>query len=451
MSPPSLNIADELTLEGTPSGTPVGSRADDDRAASNGAGDRVFAAMLSRWKSLVGRETTPHKSAASVGEYTTTFRMPKVIILDEPQHAHLVAELLHEAGMSDSRICSDGESAFGFVQRERPDVLLLDLSLWGEQLTMLQRLHDDCRLSHVPTIVLTKTGDRHVKRAALELGAGDFLTKPVDAMDLIPRVRNAWAVKSHQDRLEQQASDLDRMVRERTAELALSRLELIHCLGRAAEYRDNETGRHVVRVGRYCGVIARKMGLDPAMIELIELAAPLHDVGKIGIPDAILRKPGSLAVDEFRIMQSHCDLGLRIFRDASENSTLELLEHPQIGLEFISQYVSPVLRMASSIAANHHEHWDGSGYPRGLKGVDIPLEGRITAVADVFDALSTKRAYKPAYPLEKCFQILREGRGSHFDPATLDAFFAGLDEILDIFREFADVDDDEIVDVSKMH
>ncbi len=157
----------------------------------------------------------------------------------------------------------------------------------------------------------------------------------------------------------------------------------------------------------------------------MELAAPLHDVGKIGIPDAILRKPGSLAIDEFRIMQQHCDLGSRIFNDAVDGSNADLVgTHPRVGAELhLPNTFRPCCGWRRALPITHHERWDGTGYPRGLKGNEIPLEGRITAVADVFDALSTHRVYKPAYPLDRCFEILRDGRGTHFDPDVLDAFF----------------------------
>jgi putative two-component system response regulator len=413
----------------------------------------TLAAAIDRWQSLVARTARVESAPLEAGaRLTPPVASPKIVVVDdEPHNAHEIARQLAPVGMTEFAWTSNSTTALDFLHDERPDVLLLDLQMPGcDGIKLLQQIRNDADLAHVPTLVLTEVKNRELERCALELGALDFLRKPVDALELVPRVRNAWSVKSYQDQLEHQARELDRAVRERTAELALSRLELIHCLGRAAEYRDNETGRHVVRVGRYAGIIARQLKLEPRMIELLELAAPLHDVGKIGIPDAILRKPGSLAVDEFRIMQSHCDLGLRIFHDASEGSLNDLVEHPQLGGSFISEYVSPVLRMASSIAVTHHERWDGTGYPKGLKGNDIPIEGRVTAVADVFDALSTKRAYKPAFPLEKCLDILREGRGSHFDPMVLDAFFARLDEVLDVFREFGDADQDEI-DVTQLH
>ena len=411
-------------------------------------------AMIDRWQSLIARVEN-ERTIAETQAVAPAARSdsPKIVVIDdEPQNAREIAQHLTSVGITQFAWTSEPTSALEFIQAERPDVLLLDLQMPGQDgISLLQQIRADERLSHVPTIVLTSRKDRQLEHKALELGALDFLRKPVDPIELIPRVRNAWSVKSYQDRLERQANDLDRLVRERTAELALSRLELIHCLGRAAEYRDNETGRHVVRVGRYVGVLARELNLDPRVVELMELAAPLHDVGKIGIPDAILRKPGSLAVDEFRIMQSHCDLGLRIFNDASEGSLNDLVEHPQLGGSFISEYVSPVLRMASSIAVTHHERWDGAGYPKGLKGTEIPIEGRITAVADVFDALSTARAYKPAFPLDKCLGILRDSRGSHFDPDIVDAFFARLDDMIAIFREYGDADEHNAVDWNRLH
>lgn len=411
-----------------------------------------LSAAIDRWQSLVARTASADSTLLAAGMPPPRIASPKIVVVDdEPHNAHEIARLLAPVGMTEFAWTSNPKTALDFLHDERPDVLLLDLQMPDcDGIELLQQIRADADLAHVPTLALTEDKNRELERRALELGALDFLRKPVDALELVPRVRNAWSVKSYQDQLEHQTRELDRAVRERTAELALSRLELIHCLGRAAEYRDNETGRHVVRVGRYAGIIARQLKLEPRMIELLELAAPLHDVGKIGIPDSILRKPGSLAVDEFRIMQSHCDLGLRIFHDASEGSLNDLVEHPQLGGTFISEYVSPVLRMASSIAVTHHERWDGAGYPKGLKGTDIPIEGRVTAVADVFDALSTKRAYKPAFPLEKCLDILRDGRGSHFDPEVLDAFFARLDEVLDVFREFGDADNDE-VDPSQLH
>ena len=228
---------------------------------------------------------------------------------------------------------------------------------------------------------------------------------------------NALLVKGHQDELEAR-------VRVRTAELEKVRQELIFCLARASEYRDNETGNHVVRVGCFAQIIGRELGLDQEHVEMLRQAATLHDLGKIGVPDAILLKPGKLTPAEFELMKKHAGFGKKICQPMSNDEMGAFTSHTTVGANIISGCTSPVLAMAATIALTHHERWDGTGYPLGLAGEDIPLDGRITAVADVFDALSSKRPYKPAFPLAKCFGILEDNRGTHFDPAVLDAFLA---------------------------
>ena len=205
-------------------------------------------------------------------------------------------------------------------------------------------------------------------------------------------------IKSYQD-------DLEQKVRDRTLALEKSRQDVIHCLARAAEYRDNETGRHAIRVAGYAGIIARQLGMDDETVQRLEQAAKLHDVGKIAIPDSILLKPGKLTEEEFEIMQQRCSHGKKIFEQISTVEQSTLLSHTTVGASMISGCDAPVLDMASTIALTHHERWDGTGYPLGLAGEDIPIEGRITSVADVFDALSTKRPYKPAFPREKCLKF----------------------------------------------
>jgi putative two-component system response regulator len=211
---------------------------------------------------------------------------------------------------------------------------------------------------------------------------------------------------------------------------------VILCLARAAEYRDDDTGHHVVRVGLYAGIIARRLGLDRAAVELIEQAAQLHDVGKIGITDEILKKPGKLDPAEFECMKRHCEFGRNIIEPFADSEWKALRTHTSIGAKIMEPGTSPILVMATKIALTHHEKWDGSGYPEGLAGEAIPIEGRITAVADVFDALSHKRPYKPAFPLDKCLGVMEDGRGKHFDPIVLDAFFAGLDEVEGVRRHY---------------
>jgi putative two-component system response regulator len=286
-------------------------------------------------------------------------------------------------------------------------------------------------------IVLTASTSRETKQRALQLGTNDYLHKPIDYEDLTLRVRNVLLMKAFQDRLRRHAERLEEIVQRRTAELAASREEIIRCLARAGEFRDNETGNHVVRVGKYTGVIARELGFSPERVEILEQAAQLHDLGKIAIPDSILLNPGKLSPDEFDFMKKHCLFGRDIIQPLSVEARDRLQRHSMLGAQLLSVRGTPVLATAALIALTHHEKWDGSGYPLGLAGEDIPLEGRMTAVADVFDALSTKRPYKPAFPRQKCFDILEAERGKHFDPRVLDAFFRRQDEVVQIQIDYA--------------
>lgn len=363
------------------------------------------------------------------------------IVDDELINVKVARKYLCDAGFTDCHTITDPERAVSWLREVVPDLVLLDIVMPGVSgLEILKSLRADPQMALVPVLILTAIEDHSVKASALQLGASDFLHKPVDPNDLIPRVRNSLAVRAKQKQLEDYAHELEARVLERTAELAASRLEIVYCLARAAEYRDNDTGKHVVRVGRYAGLIAQKLGVDRGTLELIELAAPLHDVGKIGIPDAILRKPGKLSTEEFRYMQQHCDFGQKIFDEITPEQIEQFARHTVFGAEFIGQSRSPILQMAAVIAATHHERWDGTGYPNRLRGEQIPLAGRIVAVADVFDALSSQRPYKPALPLEQCFGIIEEGRDGHFDPAVLDAFNACRADVLNVYFAHRDTD-----------
>ncbi|MGA2255268.1 MAG: HD domain-containing phosphohydrolase [Thermoguttaceae bacterium] len=367
-------------------------------------------------------------------------RTAKVMIVDdEPLNVKVVQKHLKLAGYQHFVTSTDPRPVMEMVSSELPDVILIDVMMpFVSGLQILGRLREDEQLAHIPAIVLTAADDEQTKMEALEVGAADFLSKPVNAAELIVRVRNALLVKAHHDHLKDYARELERQVRRRTEELALSRLELIHCLARTAEFRDNETGHHVVRVGRYAEIIARKLGLDEQSIELIGHAAPLHDMGKVGIPDSILLKPGKLTPDEFEIMQKHSIYGQRTFQPMSEDDWRTFKLHTFMGERIMDARSSPIITMAAKIALTHHEKWDGTGYPSGLRGEDIPLAGRITAVADVFDALSSARPYKPAFELERCFNIMKEGRGTHFDPKVLDAFLACREAVTQIHILLAD-------------
>lgn len=343
------------------------------------------------------------------------------------------------AGFGEVAAIPDPRDALALVCGQGLDVLLVDIANLGtDGLNLLRQIRAEPAFAEFPVIVLTATGDGQRRTEALELGATDFLSTPVDPIELTVRLRNALSLRRCRDRVSAQARELERHVRERTEELAASRLEVIHCLARAAEFRDNETGMHVVRVGHYAAIIAQQLGLHKAAAERIAHAAPLHDLGKIGIPDAILLKPGKLDPDEFEVMKRHCEFGFWIVEETSLGRRRASLSEALRGPGRAGASRSPLLRTAGIIALTHHEKWDGSGYPLGLAGDEIPLEGRITAVADVFDALSSKRPYKRAFPIETCLAMLQQGRGTHFDPQVLDAFLARENDARTIFHVFAD-------------
>lgn len=358
-----------------------------------------------------------------------------MIVDDEPVNVKVVQKYLRDAGYDSFLPLNDSRQAIDLIRNERPDVILLDINMpHVTGLNILEVIRGDLELCYLPVLFLTASNDEATKSRALEMGVTDFLNKPINANELIPRIRNAMMLKEHHDEMHAYSKRLEHEVKIRTAELSRSREELIRVLACAAEYRDQDTGNHVLRVGRYARILARQLGLGETKAELIEQAAILHDVGKIGIPDAILHKPGRLTDDEMELMKHHCDYGLKILRgepcnvNANMSPTGFSREAPQ----------SPILLSAAIIAQSHHEKWDGSGYPLGLVGDAIPIEGRITAVADVFDALCSKRVYKDAMPLDRCFEIIHEGRGQHFDPAVVDAFFACVEDIVRVSIDMAD-------------
>jgi putative two-component system response regulator len=363
-----------------------------------------------------------------------------LVIDDEPINVRLIEETLRHAGYRNVLAHTDSESAWERIDAERPDVVLCDVCMPVSGMEILRRVVADPVLVHIPMIMITASDDESLRAEALELGATDLLSKPLRLTELLPRVRNALLLKSHVAHLQNYSEELERQVRRRTAELLASRTELVHCLARIAEYRDNETGRHVIRVGQYSGLLARQLGLNEETVELIEHAAPLHDIGKIGIPDAILLKEGKLTPEEFEIMQRHVALGKGTFEPMTSQEIRTFRSHTLLGEVMVNIGSSPLLAMAAQIALTHHERWDGTGYPIGLAGEEIPISGRIVAVADVFDALSNKRPYKPAFPIEKCFAILDNGSGSHFDPQVVEAFKAVRDEILQVRMALADIE-----------
>ena len=356
-----------------------------------------------------------------------------MIVDDERVNIMIVRRYLEVAGYGDFVVTMDATTTLATIREQRPDVILLDIMMpQVSGLQILQAVRADPVLTHIPVLILTASSDEQTKIEALELGATDFLPKPVSPSDLVPRVRNALAVRNYQE-------DLERQVRLRTAELEDSRLQVVHSLARAAEFRDDDTGHHVMRVGRYAGIVARAMELPESRVEMLETASLLHDVGKIGIPDSVLLKPGRLDPEEFKVMRQHCEFGKLIIEPLpGQASQAQRLRAQLPPADFTTSCQPALLAMAAEIAMTHHERWDGGGYPRGLKAEQIPLEGRITAVADVFDALSSKRPYKPAFPIERCLDILREGRGTQFDATAVEALLRRIPQILDVQQNLGD-------------
>jgi putative two-component system response regulator len=357
------------------------------------------------------------------------------IVDDEPINIKVVRKHLQIAGYQNFITTTDSTTAMSLISSERPDVILLDVMMpMVSGLDILRTVRSDPKLKHLPVLILTASTDSETKMKALGAGATDFLPKPVDPSELVPRIRNALIVKAHHDQMSQYSEQLAEQVRMRTAELEVSHLQVIQCLARAAEYRDDTTGQHIIRVGRYVSVIAKQLGFSASEVDMLCLAAQLHDVGKIGLPDGILLKPGKLTDQEYAIVKSHCDIGFQIVQplDAEDFKTIRLHRDTP------SCNDSPLLVMAGRIAHTHHERFDGKGYPRRLAGESIPIEGRITSVADVFDALTTARPYKDAYTPEKALSMMEEGRGTQFDSAVLDALLQGMPDVLTIHREHAD-------------
>lgn len=390
-------------------------------------------------------EDAPASRGPARGVFTvrTVDKSAKIMIVDdEPLNVMTFRQHLKMEGYEKFVTTSDAREALHLLRSERPDVLLLDIRMPEVSGLDIMRVAGlDPVLQHIPVLILTAASDPATRKQALDLGASDFLQKPIDPNELLPRVRNAIVIKKHYDMASSETARLEQQVERRTRQLEATRQQLILCLARAAEHRDNDTGNHVIRVGRYTAIIARQMGYPENRLEMLEQAAQLHDVGKIGIPDSILFKPGKLGFDEYEMMKRHCALGRQIIEPISEKEWNILKTHTRIGESMLHVRSSSLLMLAARIAQTHHERWDGKGYPLGLMGEDIPLEGRIVAVADVFDALSSKRPYKEPFPRQKCFDILLEGRGTQFDPAVIDAFFDCSDEIVEIQLLLMDEED----------
>jgi putative two-component system response regulator len=366
---------------------------------------------------------------------------PRVAIIDDqPLNIRVVQTHLTRIGYQQFFTTTDATQAIPLIRQEHPDVVLLDIMMPEiSGLEILQQLRSEQEFEDLPVIILTAANDSETKFKALDLGATEFLGKPVDAAELQTRLRNVLTIKANQDRLKNYAWELELEVAVRTTELAEAYREMVYRLAKVGEYRDSDTGGHVARVSRYAEIVAARLGFDQELVGRIGQAAALHDIGKVGIRDAILLKPGRLTAEEFREMQRHCELGYAICGSGLTESDANFPLPEALGDVIPAAATSPVLQMAALIAKSHHEKWDGSGYPCGLAGEAIPLDARIVAVVDVFDALTSRRPYKPPYSLHEALEVMEQQRGKHFDPQVFDAFQAEWESIGQVYRELSEV------------
>ena len=342
----------------------------------------------------------------------------QVLIIDDAKlNIALLQQLVKKLPDCDSVVFQNAVGTIDWCREHEPDLVIVDYMMPvmdGIEFTRAFRSIAGCE--EVPVLMVTANYETAVRYEALVSGVSDFLNKPLDNTEFLSRAKNMLALRKSHKELTDRAVWLAEEVRKATAEIVSREQETIFCLSRAAEYRDPETGEHIHRMAHYSRHIAKHLGLSTERQELLLQTAPMHDIGKVGTPDMILLKPGRLTPAEFVIMK----------------------QHAVIGYEVLSSSNSPLLKVAAEIAYSHHEKFDGSGYPRGMSGEDIPLFGRIVAVADVFDALTSERPYKKVWTMESARDFLRQGMGVHFDPSCVMAFFSGWDEVMTIKERFAD-------------
>ena len=365
------------------------------------------------------------------------FKSRILIIEDQPEIRGLLGNYLQMEGY-DIKTAENGLDGLHMLEQWQADLVTVDLNM------PIMNGHDFIeraaeRWPGMPIVIVSGIDAVDQAVEALRLGAHDFITKPIESFSLVKNtidkaLESAELIRQNTD----YQQNLEKKVEKRTIELEEIKLQLLYSLGKTAEYRDNETGRHVIRVGKICALLGRAMGMSPALINKLEEAAPLHDIGKVGISDSILLKPGKLTAEEWDIMKTHCEIGCDILRHYSSDKYHDGVIFDEIidmahGNEELS-----LLETAMVIALCHHERWEGGGYPCNLSGVRIPLAARIVAVVDVYDALGSERPYKEPLPEEVCQKIIGEGSGTHFDPKIIEEFFANIDTIIAIKKEWMD-------------
>ncbi|MEO7985563.1 MAG: HD domain-containing phosphohydrolase [Gemmatimonadales bacterium] len=329
----------------------------------------------------------------------TGFSNARILVVDDDaQNVSTLSRVLRAAGYGNVASTTDPTEFLALYRQQNPDLVLLDLHMpKRDGLAVLEELRSAIGpQAYLPVLVVTGDTSRDARRKALSAGAKDFVTKPFEVDELLLRIRNLLETRRLHREIMTQNQLLERRVRERTTELEGAYLDTLERLAIAAEFRDDETGRHTERVGETAALLGNALGMDDDDVFLIRRAAPLHDVGKIGIPDAVLRNPAALTSDEWEIMRRHTTIGARI----------------------LSGGRSRVVQLAEEIALTHHEHWDGEGYPSGIRGDGIPMSGRLVMVADVFDALTSDRVYRKAWPAEEVLAYIRQYAGKRFDPVV---------------------------------
>lgn len=340
-----------------------------------------------------------------------------LIVDDNISNVALLEDILEQEGYENFTSTTDPRMVMELCEEEQFDLILLDIRMPHlSGFDIMNMLREQTATSFLPILVLTAQTDPQTRKDALEAGAKDFLTKPFVSWEVLLRIRNMLETRYFYKRQVIRAENLEKEVRLRTQELRNAQLEIVRRLGRAGEYRDNETGAHVIRMSKISEILARGLGMDDSTCELVLHASPMHDVGKIAIPDSVLLKPAPLDEAEWEIMKSHA----------------------KIGAEILGGHQSEIMHMAAEMALSHHEKWDGTGYPQGLAGESIPLVARIAAVSDVFDALTSERPYKKAWSIDEAFRYLQEQSGKHFDPKIITLFCENIEAIKIIKKSHPD-------------
>lgn len=341
-----------------------------------------------------------------------------MVVDDNPVNLTIVDKILRKDGYHQVDLIEDPTQVADAYRKHNHDLILLDIHMpVMSGFDVMAQLSAEYPHDYLPILVLTADNDPHIRDLCLAGGAKDFIGKPFERMEVLFRAKNILEVRLLNKQVRQHNEILEQKVRERTQQLVEAQLKIIECLGKAAEFRDNETGMHVVRMSRASQMLAAKMGLPEDKCEMILHASPMHDIGKIAIADNVLLKPGKLEGDAWEHMKSHAE----------------------VGAEILEGYDTDLMNMAAEIARTHHEKYDGSGYPKGLKGEEIPLHTRIVSVCDVFDALTSERPYKQPWPVKDAIQHLKSQSGRHFDPRVVQHFVEIAEQVAELRQDYPDL------------